>query len=388
MEEKVISNKKYFVAPLNSSKAYQFICAYHYSHVGFKKASLNLGVFDKTNNLLVGVMQWGCSAQTKIRLDHYVKNTIKIEEYLELNRFAMADSEIKNSESQAISLGIKWIKKYKPNIRLLVSYSGRIEGNYGYIYQATNWEYLGYFISNGFWKLDGLERHMITIQLNYKKHGAEYKNIVDYLIHNYNNVSRYDSKQFIYIMRLDKKLIPAVPILPYPKPKTEYPIQTNEKIYKKTDEINTISQKYEHPSFYYNPNELLFSKRCLERKGELIKEEYIYAIYNKDGKLEGVFNSVSEINAKMPKYLSTGIHNAIKTLNPYKEKYFRKYLKDSDYDKEIKVKILCWIDNIPYYSQKDLVKDLGVSRQAVSACIKRKGKTLGGRKVTWELEEN
>lgn len=51
-----------------------------------------------------------------------------------MNRFAMADSEIKNSESQAISLGIKWIKKYRPDIRLLVSYSGRIEGNYGYIY--------------------------------------------------------------------------------------------------------------------------------------------------------------------------------------------------------------------------------------------------------------
>ena len=30
------------------------------------------------------------------------------------------------------------------------SSAGRKEGNYGYIYQATNWEYLGYFISPGF----------------------------------------------------------------------------------------------------------------------------------------------------------------------------------------------------------------------------------------------
>lgn len=75
----------------------------------------------------------------------------------------MADSEGKNSESQAISLGIKWIKENMPEIRLLVSYAGRKEGNYGYIYQATNWEYLGYFISDGFWFLDGNERHSITL---------------------------------------------------------------------------------------------------------------------------------------------------------------------------------------------------------------------------------
>lgn len=75
----------------------------------------------------------------------------------------MADSEGKNSESQAISLGIKWIKQNMPEIRLLVSYAGRKEGNYGYIYQATNWLYLGYFISNGFWIMDGREYHTANL---------------------------------------------------------------------------------------------------------------------------------------------------------------------------------------------------------------------------------
>ena len=50
----------------------------------------------------------------------------------------MADSEGKNAESSALSLGIKWIKHNQPHIRLLVSYAGRKEGNVGYIYQATN----------------------------------------------------------------------------------------------------------------------------------------------------------------------------------------------------------------------------------------------------------
>jgi hypothetical protein len=80
------------------------------------------------------VLQLGCAASAGIRLDRYVKEPIKIEEYMELNRFAMADSEERNSESMAISLGLKWIKKNRPDIKLIVSYSGRVEGNYGYIY--------------------------------------------------------------------------------------------------------------------------------------------------------------------------------------------------------------------------------------------------------------
>ena len=57
-----------------------------------------------------------------------------------------------------------------PEIRLIVSYAGRKEGNYGYIYQATNWEYLGYFLSNGFWFLDGVELHQVTVWFRYNNH--------------------------------------------------------------------------------------------------------------------------------------------------------------------------------------------------------------------------
>ena len=106
-----MKNKTYYIDQINSSKAFKFTSLYHYSHVGFKKATLNLGIFRNSDNKLVGVLQWGCSFQDKIRLDRYVKEPITKDQYLELNRFCMADSEHKNSESQAISWGIKWIKK-------------------------------------------------------------------------------------------------------------------------------------------------------------------------------------------------------------------------------------------------------------------------------------
>ena len=126
--EQIVRNKKYYVKQLNSSKANKMTELYHYSGVGFKKSKLNLGVYRNEDRKLVGVMQWGCSFQEGILLERYVKEPITIDEYLELNRFSMADSEGKNSESQAISLGIKWIKTFRKDIRLLVSYAGRKEG--------------------------------------------------------------------------------------------------------------------------------------------------------------------------------------------------------------------------------------------------------------------
>ena len=53
----MIQNNKYFIDQINSSKAYKFTSMYHYSGVGFKKAVLNLGVFRKTDQKLVGVLQ-------------------------------------------------------------------------------------------------------------------------------------------------------------------------------------------------------------------------------------------------------------------------------------------------------------------------------------------
>lgn len=183
----------------------------------------------------------------------------------------MADSEGKNSESQAISLGIKWIRTYMPHIRLLVSYAGRKEGNYGYIYQATNWEYLGYFISEGFWYIDGEERHLITLWSRCKKYGNPNLPFVEALCEMYQDVRKTKTKQFIYITRLDKKLTPASPVLPYPKPSTDFPIKTEEHIYKQNDEIfnNYIQKEKQFVEYYYEVEKQLFTRAALIRRGEL-----------------------------------------------------------------------------------------------------------------------
>lgn len=376
----MIENKLYYVDQLNSSKAYQFTSAYHYSGVGFKKAKINLGIFRKTDNLLVGVLQWGISAQEGIRLDRYVKEPITKEQYLELNRFCMADSEGKNSESQAISLGIKWIKKNRPDIKLLVSYAGRVEGNYGYIYQATNWEYLGYFISPGFWKVDDKERHQITIWSYYKKHGDLTKPFREAICDLFHTVIQTWTKQFIYIQRLDKSLTPASELLPYPKPSTEAPICTRTKVYKEEPfETSEVKERI-LPEFYYTPDEELFTRRALNRRGDKKKERI--AVYDKNGELEFTAQTITEA-AETLDITNASVSKGLKTEKLTCEYFFRHYLTEEPKEK-IEIPWLCEIDGVKFVKQTDIADYCEVTKQAISLSVRRKTKVINGRTILWK----
>ena len=379
----MLESKDYYIDLINSSKANKMTALYHYSGVGFKKAKINQGIYRKSDNLLVGVLQWGCSAQEGIRLDRYVKEPIKKEEYLELNRFCMADSEGKNAESQAISLGIKWIKQNRPDIRLLVSYAGRKEGNYGYIYQATNWEYLGYFISDGFWLLDGEERHQITVWYRYKKFGDQSLPFKESICNLYHDVRQTWTKQFIYIQRLDKHLTCASAVLPYPKPSNEYPICTKVKIYKQDDEFLS---SYEAPprekvEYYYEKETQLFTRRALARRGELDTIKQGIAIYDRNGELESTARSVREATNKV--FLDGGIRSALKSGKIYKDHFFRNFILSEEPPETIDVPYLCIIDGYKFMKQTEVADYCNVTKQAVSIAKQRKTTRINGREVEW-----
>ena len=296
----------------------------------------------------------------------------------------MADSEGKNSESQAISLGIKWIKKNMPHIRLLVSYAGRKEGNYGYIYQATNWEYLGYFISEGFWQVNGEERHLNTLWNRCKKHGNPNLTFLPCLCEMYEDVRKTWTKQFIYITRLDKNLTPASEILEYPKPSNEFPIKTKEYIYKQNDEIfnNYSLSPRENVEYYYEKDEKLFTNAALIRQGKLKKmtDRHI-AYYDIGGNLEGTAQSFKDIN--IPDYKIEGIRKSANTGSKYKQKYFRYYYEGEEPAENIEVPILCYIDEIPFISIAEMARYLGVTNQATSSAKQRRSKIIAGHNIEW-----
>lgn len=370
MEEKIIKNKKYYVKKIGSSRAYRFTSQYHYSGVGFKKSHINLGIFRHEDELMVGVLQWGVSYQDAIKLDRYVKDNINKEQYLELNRFSMADSEERNSESQAISLGMKWIKLNMPEIKLLVSYAGRKEGNYGYIYQATNWEYLGHFISEGFWFLDGEERHLSTLWCRYCRHGNPELGFTKSICDMYSDVRKTWTKQFIYIQRLDKRLTPAIEPLAYPKPSNEFPIKVREKIYVQNDEIYLNYKSKTKEIVYYYDDEIERIKR---------KNNKSIALYSPEGELMQTWETSGKI--ELEGFNIESIRSAVSTGKSYQGHYFRSF--EEEPLQEIEVPLVASVDEIGFKFFAELARYLGVTRQAVQQSHKRKGKKIKGKEVEW-----
>jgi len=73
--------------------------------------------------------------------------------------------------------------------------------------------------------VDGEERHQVTLWYRHTRHNPnlEFKEDLKTM---YSDIRQTWSKQFIYVMRLNKKLTLASNALTYPKPTNEYPIVT------------------------------------------------------------------------------------------------------------------------------------------------------------------
>lgn len=75
----------------------------------------------------------------KRRMARTVKNT-KMDEFLELNRMAFSDSLPRNSESRAIGICLRWIKKEVPKIKWVVSFADATQCGDGTIYRASGFK--------------------------------------------------------------------------------------------------------------------------------------------------------------------------------------------------------------------------------------------------------
>lgn len=213
--------KVYSVRMIDSKSARDIVKRYHYSGKVVSNSKLHLGVFND-HGALVGCLQYGPCMNGH-------KTALKFSDCLpmfELNRMVMADSEPRNSESMALSLCNKWLKE-NTNLAYLLSFSDGKENNCGYIYQANNWYYLGYILSNSFYDLDGDIRHSVTVWHQFKEKHAlrETHSTHEILCLNFNNVSKILCKQHIYVLPLRRSVRFKFPFgTPYPKMETEIPV--------------------------------------------------------------------------------------------------------------------------------------------------------------------
>ena len=126
--------KEIIVKVIPSKIAIPFIKKHHYSGKVVNNSNLHFGVF--LDNALHGVMSFGPSLD-KSKMLGLVEGT-GWNDFLELNRMAFDDYLPRNSESRAISMALKLIKKNAPQIKWVVSFADGCSCGDGTIYRASN----------------------------------------------------------------------------------------------------------------------------------------------------------------------------------------------------------------------------------------------------------
>lgn len=235
MSDKTVSNKNYYVKEIQSKDGTAFVKQYHYSGKVVSNSKLHIGVFKKDNDDLVGVLSFGYPMNPKKTPGKLVEGSTHLDMF-ELNRMAMTDDAPKFSESQAIGLSIKWLKRFRPDIKWLLSFSDGKEGNVGIIYQATNWHYYGHNLSDSFFDLDGNIMHKVTSWHRHREKDTTGRTEREILCDKYENVSVIYSKQHVYIFPLTKGVNVLRERQPYPKAENE-PLIVKRKWIKKDGQV-------------------------------------------------------------------------------------------------------------------------------------------------------
>tara|TARA_R110002074_G_scaffold365659_1_gene539437 strand:+ start:343 stop:1098 length:756 start_codon:yes stop_codon:yes gene_type:complete len=127
------SAKDILVKVINSHSARGLIAKFHYSGKSTQNSQLHFGVF--LNGKLEGCLQFGPPIDRRKMLPLVTGS--KWGEMIELNRMAFGPKLPKYSESRAIAICFKLIKKHYPQIKWVVSFADGCQCGDGTIYRAS-----------------------------------------------------------------------------------------------------------------------------------------------------------------------------------------------------------------------------------------------------------
>lgn len=124
-------------------------------------------------------------------------------ECMELLRLFSFDRCPKNIESYCIAQSIKILKNNHSEIKILVSYADASVGHVGYIYQASNWLYIGESSPEPEIYIDGIKRHRRDL---YDKYGTSSIKKLKKLLNERLQIGSKNKKyKYIYILGNSKK---------------------------------------------------------------------------------------------------------------------------------------------------------------------------------------
>ena len=198
-----------------SNKAIKFACMnFHYAKA-VPVNTFGYSVFNE-NNEWCGVVLYGTGATNNIASPYNLKQG----NVLELVRMALNGKQ--ESTTKAMSISLKLLKKYAPNVKLIVSYADSEQGHYGTIYQATNWFYTGYSTDTNL-IVNGKREHRRTLGSRFGTCSAEALRNKGFDIEVLKTKPKWK-----YIYPLDKTLISLCKSLSKPYPKKQLAIEVHE----------------------------------------------------------------------------------------------------------------------------------------------------------------
>lgn len=201
--------KDIIVKPISSKDANALVKRYHYSGKFVRNSQLHFGVF--IDGLCEGVAQFGPPMMKRMLLG-LVEGTAW-NGMLELNRMAFGPALPKNSESRALAICFKLIKRHYPHIEWIVSFADGTQCGDGTIYRAAGFSLTAIKRNTGLLKMaDGTVGCQMTFTKG--KHilgsgkAAKPKDAVPL---------KGFQLRYIYFLNPEAKKRLTVPIIPYSK---------------------------------------------------------------------------------------------------------------------------------------------------------------------------
>lgn len=127
------SAKDLILRPIDSAEANALMRRLHYSHRVVRNSQLHIGVF--WQGALAGALQFGPPLD-KRKVLGLVRGT-RWQEMLELNRLALAEQLPRNSESRAIAVACRLLRRHAPQVKWILSFADATQCGDGTIYRAA-----------------------------------------------------------------------------------------------------------------------------------------------------------------------------------------------------------------------------------------------------------
>lgn len=127
------------MAPIRAADANRLVQRLHYSGSVVRNSQVHLGVF--LGDRLEGAMQFGPS-MVKKGLIGLVEGT-NWNGFIELNRMAFSERLPRNSESRAIAVAMRLLRKTYPHLKWVVSFADGCQCGDGTIYRASGFVLTG-----------------------------------------------------------------------------------------------------------------------------------------------------------------------------------------------------------------------------------------------------